>query len=386
MDGRSLRQRQSQPLRVLFLPSWYPSAVDPVLGTFVLEHAKAAALHQDVCVIYPYEVEPHAGLGTQMTSNGLRTIRQPYALPAWRRLFAVYYLFAFHRATKSLPPKWRPDVMHLHVGYPAGLAAAYGLLRWRSPLVYTEQAGPLDEKILATRVSRWCLPRVARRARLGAPVSRFLAEDMARSGLLPSRFEILPNAVDTKVFGRQPGQSCDDGRIKMLAAALLVPAKGLEYAIDAVALLRQQGHPAVLSIAGDGPLRDALEARAASRSVRDQVTFTGMLTKRELAAVMHRHDVFVMPSDRETFSAVIVEAMAAGLPVVATRSGGPDDLVTADTGILVETRSPQALADAVLEIQAEPERFNRGPARVRENYSVEAVAYRLREMYRTVLQ
>lgn len=381
---RSLH-RSERLCRILFLPSWYPSPVNPVLGTFVQEHAKAAALHHDVCVIYPYQVDSSHHSATSATEDAVLTIRQPFTPVPWPRLFPLHYLLAFHRATRHLPPKWRPDVLHLHVGYPAGLAAAYCLIRWRAPLVYTEAAGPLAEKLLATRVARWCLPRVARRARLGAPVSRFLARDMAGAGLLPKRVEILPNAVDVGIF-RPPGvRRSTDESVCLLTAAMLVPGKGIEHAIDAVALLRREGQVVCLTIAGDGPLRSKLESRAAMQSVSQYVAFLGMLTKPELAIEMNRHDAFLMPSDRETFSAVVVEAMASGLPVVATRCGGPDDLVTTDTGVLVNPGSPAALAEAVLEVVATPERFSGGPDRVRQHYSVEAVADRLTELYRMVL-
>lgn len=386
MTSSRARHRPDQLLRVMFIPSWYPSSVNSVLGTFVQEHAKAAAVHHDVCVIYPHEVEPPANTMSRVTFDEHRTIRKPFFSLPVRRLFPLHYLLAFHRATKSLPPKWRPDVIHLHVGYPAGLAAVYGLIRWRSPLVYTEQAGPLDEKILATRVARWSLPRVARRAQVGAPVSRFLARDMAAVGILPRRVEILPNVVDIDVFGAEGTRRRNDGSITLIAAAMLVSGKGLADAIDAVALLHGRGHAAHLTIAGDGPLRAALEAQAASQEIAPYVRFTGMLNKSDLAAEMHQHDVFVMPSERETFSAVVVEAMAAGLPVVATRCGGPEELITSDTGLLVETGSPRALANAVLEVVAEPGRFNGGPARVRDHYSVEAVADRLVELYRMAIQ
>lgn len=378
--------RLGKPLRVLFIPSWYPSAVDPVLGTFVREHAKAAALHHDVSVIYPYEVERPTDTRTQVEDNGYLTIRQPFTPLPWRRLFPLHYLLAFHRATRALPPSWQPDVIHLHVGYPGGLAAAYGMIRWKAPLVYTEQAGPLAEKILATRVARWCLPRVARRAHVVAPVSSFLARDMAKSGLLAGRVAILPNVVDTDVFQCSQSQGHTHGSIRLLAAALLVQGKGIEHAIDAVSLLRQGGHRATLTIAGDGPLRTPLEARAIAKKIKPHVRFSGILTKPELAAEMKRSHVFILPSERETFSVVVVEAMAAGLPVVATRCGGPEELITSDTGLLVETTSPEALARAVLKIVADPQRFDGGAARARKHYSVPAVGDRLVELYRSVMQ
>jgi glycosyltransferase involved in cell wall biosynthesis len=96
---------------------------------------------------------------------------------------------------------------------------------------------------------------------------------------------------------------------------------------------------------------------------------------------MQDSDIFMMPSERETFSVVVIEAMATGLPVVATASGGPEELVTGDTGVLVPVADAAALAEGVEGILRNPQRFQHGAARVATHYSLERVAERLQEIY-----
>lgn len=373
--------------RVLFLPSWYPSVDNPVLGTFVQEHAKAAARHHDVVVLYVHEEKVGSEPATTTTAlqERLVEVRSTFVLRRFRRLMPAAYLLAWTRGVRQFPRGWLPDVVHVHVGYPAGLGALLGRLRWRVPLVYTEQAGPLDEKILATRIARWVVPRLARVAALGAPVSRFLAQDMAEHGILPREFEVLPNTVDLLTFSRaEPPPAYDGGPLRLVAAALLVPGKGLENAIDCIAVLVSRGFDPHLRIAGSGPLRDHLEERAAAVGVAERVTFLGLIDKTGLGDEMRAAHAFVMASDRETFSAVVVEAMAAGLPVVATRSGGPEELVTSSTGVLVDRGSAEALADGICSITQNWGRYSGGPEAARQRFSIEAVGNRLADLYRKV--
>ena len=368
--------------RVLFLPSWYPSPANTVLGTFVQEHARACALRFDTVVVYLYEAgSDEADEATEHLREGVREVMVPFRLGRNRHLFGAIYARTMMSAFRRFLRGWTPDVVHVHVGYPAGLGGLLAAARWRRPVVYTEQAGPLEEKILASRPARLVVPALARAARMGAPVSRFLEDDMRKAGILPRRSMVLANAVDLTLFHPplEPGRR--GGPTRLLAAALLVPGKGLECAVDAVATLRSSGVDVELSLAGDGPLRAELGRRAREAGVDDHVHFLGLLTKPDVAIEMRRHDVFVMASERETFSAVVVEAMASGLPVVATRCGGPDELIVPGTGLLVDVGDTSAVAAAILAIAAAPEAFADGPTIARSRFGHDAVADRLAEIY-----
>ena len=368
--------------RVLLVPSWYPSPQNEVLGTFVREQAVACSLQHETVVLYAYEVTSATSRSDVLHEN-LREIRVPYVVPRNRHFAIVAYVMAVLRSLRRDLRRWRPDVIHVHVGYPAGVAALLAWARWRVPIVYTEHAGPLEEKLLSSRPSRAVVPLMARVAALGAPVSRFLQEDMRRAGILPRRSRLLPNAVDVSLFypltRRTFAPPC-----RLLTAALLVPGKGIEDAIDALVELTRGGFSATLTVAGDGPARDELTRYAQERGVAARVAFTGLLSKARLAALMREHDVFLMLSRRETFSVVVVEAMASGLPVVASRSGGPEEILDEATGILVDVGDVAATAQAVVEVTADPTRFVAGPAVAVERFSLSAVAQRLAELYAEV--
>jgi glycosyltransferase involved in cell wall biosynthesis len=143
------------------------------------------------------------------------------------------------------------------------------------------------------------------------------------------------------------------GEMILLTAGRLAPEKGLEYLIEAAVILRSTGLHFLVVLAGEGPLRSQLEARAANRRVADRVLFLGY--REDIAELVAVCDVVVLPSLREGLSIALLEAMAAGKPIVATRIGG-NLAVTAhgEAALLVPPRDPQALSDAMLRCWREP--------------------------------
>jgi glycosyltransferase involved in cell wall biosynthesis len=138
-------------------------------------------------------------------------------------------------------------------------------------------------------------------------------------------------------------------------AGRLVPVKDQATLLEAVARVRAAGHQVTLVLAGDGPLKADLESRAASLGISQAVRFLGHCERIE--TVFSALDVFVLSSVSEGMSNTILEAMASGLPVVATRVGGADELIEPGTsGLLVPSRSPEAIATAVSDLLADTAR------------------------------
>jgi glycosyltransferase involved in cell wall biosynthesis len=129
----------------------------------------------------------------------------------------------------------------------------------------------------------------------------------------------------------------------------LVPVKGISYLIAALPEIIRAVPSAQLVVVGDGPERDPLERQARHLGMAGQVRFVGW--RSDLERIYPDLDVVVLPSLREGTPVVLIEAMAAGRPVVATRVGGvPDVVADGDTGLLVPSRDPRALAEAVAKI------------------------------------
>lgn len=205
---------------------------------------------------------------------------------------------------------------------------------------------------------------------------------------------VIPNGVDTETFRPEgPGdQRADlpgvDG-FRVLTVGRLVQHKGIEQLVDAMALLPAPAH---LLVAGDGDLRPAFEARARASPASDRITFLGAVPQEELPALYRSCDVFALPSVSrlEAFGIVALEAMASGLPVVASDMPGVRELVTDGVeGRLANPLDPLAFAtriDALLRRPLRRARFGRnGRAKVVANYTWEEVAGRMLALYEQVL-
>jgi glycosyltransferase involved in cell wall biosynthesis len=153
----------------------------------------------------------------------------------------------------------------------------------------------------------------------------------------------IPNPARS-VF-EEDGQP-DDRREGLLFAGRLVSRKGVDVALRALARLHERGRPLSLTICGDGPARDRLEAMSRELNVADDVNFRGWTEPDELAALYQKSQAALIPSRKEPFGIVVLEAIAGGCPVVASNVGGLPEAV-GDCGLLVESENPEVLADAV---------------------------------------
>lgn len=230
---------------------------------------------------------------------------------------------------------------------------------------------------------------LVRRLDYFAAVSRHLSGRIARaSGVEPAvnhlgvdAASFRPVEPDAELAARV-GIGPDDQ--VMVAAVRLVALKGMQRAIAALALLSRDWPRLKLAVAGEGPYRAELERRAAELGVADRVSLLGLLPAERLAGFYALGQVAVFPSmGEEALGLAIAEASACGLPVVASRLGGVPEVVGADAGLLIPPKDDQALAAAVAELLADPQRRRAmgqaGRARVLELFSWRATAQRLEE-------
>lgn len=168
------------------------------------------------------------------------------------------------------------------------------------------------------------------------------------NGINLSHYLTLPDKDRSReAYGIKPGA------MVVGTVARMAPQKGLQYLLEAVPLICGPGErnspDIVIVIAGDGPLRPQLEDQAERLGIRDQVIFTGFV--RDTAGFFASLDIFIIPSVSEGLSITTIEAMAAGLPVIASRVGGlPELVLEGASGYLVDPRNPQALAAAILRL------------------------------------
>ncbi|WP_437589753.1 glycosyltransferase family 4 protein [Sorangium sp. So ce1000] len=209
----------------------------------------------------------------------------------------------------------------------------------------------------------------------------------------PAKVVTILNGVDTDVF--RPGDAgAARARLGVPATgyhvgcvARLSPEKDHATLLDAFARLRAVRPDAHLTVIGDGPRRPALEAQAARLGLGGAVTFTG--TRGDVAELLPAFDVFALASLTEGISLTLIEAAAAGLPIVATRVGGnPEIVLEGETGLLVSPGAPETLAAALEAVAARgdgAEMGLRGRARVMERFGIDRMARAYEDLYDEVL-
>lgn len=201
----------------------------------------------------------------------------------------------------------------------------------------------------------WRLDEKVRRATFVACISHF-----ARSQCMlfsdPEywhKLRIVHCGVRPERYGSQTRVTEKRKQTRLVFVGRLAPAKGLRVLLEAVQSLSRSGHRICITLIGDGPDRSALEAMA--RPLGDVVTFAGALSQEEVAGRLAESDVFVLPSFAEGVPVVLMEAMATGLPTIATRIAGVAELVhDGVSGLLVPPGDAESLGRAIVALSGDP--------------------------------
>lgn len=279
------------------------------------------------------------------------------------------------------------DIVHAHMALPDGFAAMLVADAYKKPLITTPQVTDTDINLLRSRKSFDAVCAVLRRSAVViSPSPSIGAKLEQKTGIATETipYGIYPGTVFT---GESELPRKYSGRSILLSISRLIPTKGLELNIQAVAKLRQK-HPSLhYLIAGEGTLRRDLVYLARDLDITDSVEFIGHLPHDTAMEYMSMCDVFSLPSWRETLGLVYLEAMAHGKPIIGCRGQGVDGLtIDGETGWMVKPRDLESLVQAIDSLLSNPEGSRemgeRGRGLVLGNYTWEAIAARHIDVYK----
>lgn len=383
-------------MHILLLPSWYPLHQDDLNGCFFREQAQALARSGDkVGVIVPQ---------LRSLRLGKRAVFGKYDEELWQDGdVATYFkhgvawfpkvpyvdskrwvkagLALFERYVKE---QGKPDVLHVHSLLHAGPLAVAIHDKYDIPYCVTEHSTVYGRGL----VKNWELPQL-KRAEQGAgkllAVSKSLA-DILKTMLNGKDWEVFPNLLDN-VFIEQNG--VDVARKEQLCAVgFLHQKKGFDVLINAFAIVLKN-HPHLrLMIAGDGPEKDNLSSLITQLGLQNNVVLLGAQTRSEVRRLMQESQAFVLSSHIETFGVVVIEALSQGTPVVATLCGGPESILTEQDGLFVPVNDKNALAQGMLDLLANRDKFDHESIKTRciATYSESAFVRRLHGIYEAILK
>jgi len=220
-----------------------------------------------------------------------------------------------------------------------------------------------------------------------------LTEDMKREikKICDRDIFVIPNGIDLEKFKNLSKETLrkrlkiEEDEKMIIFVGTLRPVKGIKYLIKAMKLIIKENENVKLMLVGDGEEREELESLVVELDLKDCVKFIGRVQNEEIPRYMIASDVFVLPSFSEGFPVVILEAMASGLPIVATKVGGlPEIVKDGENGFLVEPKNPEEIAEKVLLILKGDklrERISENNKKKVKEYSWERVSEQIEEVY-----
>jgi glycosyltransferase involved in cell wall biosynthesis len=309
----------------------------------------------------------------------LRVVRLSYR----KRAAAVGYLLGVRAVARRLAREGSPvDVIHAHVHWMGWAAFIIGRLL-RRPTVISEHSSEWLQRQITKRALRRA--RISfRRAALVCPVSSALQRAIESYGVR-GRFRVVPNAVDTDVF-HPSSERAARLPTRLVNVALHRDVKGVDVLVRAFARVGRRRPTLMLDLIGDGPQTPDLRRLISELGLEKRVRLLGAMQPAQVAAALRASDLFVLPSRQETLGASVIEALASGLPVVATKVGGVPEVVGPDDGVLTEADDVEKLAETIESVVDDYDRFDREAIaeRARDRFSFDAIGRAWDQIYTSV--
>lgn len=378
-------------MHILIIPSFYRTPHEPGKGTFFREQALALRrAGARVGVMYYHDRDTHKLNPKAFRENHFQYIintdddlfeltRAAWSTSPGHSLgLRVWLWLCEGMFRKYVAQRGRPDILHAHCTLWGGVLARHLSTKYDIPYYITEHSSVFLQDRLSAQQTAQLRPALAQ-ARGVFAVSQALARAV-EPFVRDKKIQVMPNFIDTRRFG-MPRESAPDSALRILAVGNLNHNKGFDTLIRAFATVFGHDRAAVarLTIVGQGELQESLTVLIHELDMEQSIQMPGGLAGSEVARMMCSHDILVSSSRHETFGVVIIEALASGMPVIATRSGAPQEFLTSDLGILVGVDNPEELGQAMLQMQTNLAKYpiERLKKFARENYDSEKLARQL---------
>jgi len=381
-------------MHILILPSAFPNDYNVYAGIFYQQ--MSISLHE-------------SGIQTGVIAPDVRPFKEVFSLAQWRQFgqfnayalkeklpvlrktainilprFKYFNQWIAARYTLELFEKYiakhgKPDLVHAHAGMWGGWEALKIKEKYDIPYVITEHSSAFLKQTLSRN-------DLNIHRKIYEKAEKIMAVSNALKVAIQSKFdfdiEVVPNFIDTSLYSLRIANKIPK---KIFAVGNLLKTKGFDILIQAFAKCLAVHPEMKLTIAGTGPEKDALIALANSLNLKEKVFFTGALSPEDVSIAMQKSDIFVSASLFETFGVSIIEAMACGIPVVATKCGGPEEIVQNETGILCEKNDVEGLYNAILYVYEHFEKYEVQKIRqvVENRFSKHSIIERLKNIYLT---
>lgn len=332
-------------MHILIIPSWYKTADSPMKGTFFEEQARSLLKRGNkVGILYP-QFKNFSSNENQERSfvddDGLPTFYITYKAKLPRSYRLNYYLFSRHVYKiylRYIEQFGKPDIIHAHTVFYAGIVAKYISKKTSIPFLLTEHFTPFITGEITKKVDWEISNKVYKSASINLVVSEGFKKLLSeKTKLNPSRFEVVHNMVDELFFSKIRERKVDKEFPVFFTVSFLTERKNHELMLRSFAEVLKKYPSAKFRIGGDGPYKKEIENIISELNINQNVELLGELNRKDVLRELHESDIFLLASTFETFGVVLLESLATGMPVITTDSVGPRDIITPLNGIMVPT-------------------------------------------------
>ena len=379
-------------MKVLVIPSWYPTGEDKLMGIYHKEYCEAIAKEENVEVNMLY-------IDRQRLSSPLKFFfmkkkeidkENNYQVFKYRMLDynRINPTLQLHLYTMKLEKAFRdyikkngkPDLLHAQVTIPAGYATCKLGKKYNIPVVVTEHASGFKEffKGKNEKFGKYVLDNC-----YFTTVSKLMQKEIKKFG---KDCGVIPNLVETNNF-RRPRHKRKN-TINLITVSAFRKGKRIEDIISALKIIIEQKKykNIYLNIVGDGYLMERYQNVCRDLNLESYVCFHGRKTKEEIADMLSKNDIFVVGSLFETFCIPGVEALASGMPVVSTKCYGPEEYIDEQCGKLCEIDNPADMANAIMEVIEKLDTYDEKYLRsVADRFSSKNVCSQAMKIYKKVI-
>ena len=363
-------------MKLFIIPSWYPTEIHPESGSFFRDRASILQKNGIEIIIgapvthslkdffrFSHNNTIQVDINGELPTYLLESIN---IFPKMEKLFFKRYKkFAITIFNKLLETHGLPDLVMIHSSLWAGGALGEILNKNDIPFVLTEH---LKEFLIPNGFSTFQKNIIHNTYSMASQI--LLSSSPLKNAISKnfnthkSKLNLLPNPVDENLFTLRKVPNINPQFI-IVCISLFRPEKRIDLVLESFNNLVHSGIKAKLKLIGDGPLKHEIENKIQKLGISDLVELPGYLPQKRIIDELHNSHFLVLPSDIETFGMVLVEAQVCGLPVVATDCGGPKDIVTAESGILVTPGSVSELAGGMQKLIRSFDEFD--PSEIRNS-------------------
>lgn len=353
-------------MNLFIVPSWYPTKLRPEAGTFFRDRAQILSRGGfDVTIIslvqhslrdfFNYKSAPEIW----RRENQLRVLQKETInrYPKLERLaFRSYQTFAVNLLKQGINKRGKPDAVYIQSSLWAGAALGSFLNNHNIPFAVSEHLLNFLQDDGFSAFQKLAIEKSYQYAHSIVATSLALKKSIAQQfSKTSSKIRIIPNPANFSVF--QIKSTKISSGFQFVSVALFRPEKRLDLLLNAFSKVHKVYNNTHLTLVGDGSLQNQIKKQIQTLKLRSAVTLTGYKNKQDVARQLQNSDIFVLSSDVETFGVAPIEAMACGLPVLATNCGGPIDYVTQETGLIVQTNNVQSLAEGMMNLIVNYEKY-----------------------------